>query len=546
MGFDGGKSRLPAVASPFPYTRGDWLRETLGHPDRRDALVAAVLTALVTFVAGWLATSPSWSMGINWDTAGYASEIARGTPWSRMPWNSHYGVGNVYWLAMHGARGIGLTALDGVRALNALAFMASALSICLCALHMGCKPATSVLVSMVYVSAWGTLALVFTWEDNVLFHPPALAALAIAVFRVGRWRWQDSLVAGGLVGVSSLMSWQGAAFALPICYAALFLPGNHSRWWQRLRDFCLVPAGLVLARFAWVCVFWVTSQGLPFADLLRTAFERPVPSYLPQGFSNWIGLLGKWREVLTHLGLGVTHELGPGIRDAANVVPHLKVLGAVLLGLSVLLWLVTNLLFRKKFSRVSRFVTTAFLALTLSSAAYLDFPADKYKRYDFVPMMASLGLAALTARLSSRRAGTGGWSRHLVLPLVVGLVIGQAVLAHHWHRHWHARLQMSGPVGRNSHGSQTWFAYLRSTRNANDKACSFVFAFHEVAHAAGNLEILASLFSELPHPLVIGAPPAAQQWIRPLPIVSTAEVRAGARGCEWLSPGARAELARLN
>lgn len=39
--------------------------------------------------------------------------------------------------AMHGARGIGLTALDGVRALNSVAFMASALAICLCSLRMG-------------------------------------------------------------------------------------------------------------------------------------------------------------------------------------------------------------------------------------------------------------------------------------------------------------------------------------------------------------------------------------------------------------------------
>ena len=519
------------------------LRELWASPRRRDAMVAAWVAALVAFVAGWLATSPTWSMGVNWDTAGYSGEIARGTPWARMPWNSHYGVGNVYWIAMHGARGIGLTALDGIRALNALAFAGSSLCLCLCALRMGVAAIQSVFLAAVYVTAWGTLSLVFTWEDNVLFHPAALAALAICVFRVGQWRWQDSLHAGLLVGLSSLMSWQGAAFAIPVCYASLFLAGSNRRWWQRLRDCALVPVGLVLARFAWVCGFWATAQGLPFSDLLRTAFERPVPSYLPKNYAGWIGLLGKWREVFTHLGLGVTHEIGPGIRDAAAVVPYLKLLGASLLGLAVLLWVATSLLFHRRFGRPSKFLTAAFLALTLSSAVYLDFPADKYKRYDYVPMFASLGLAAAAGAMARRRTKTS-WPRYCVLPAILVVVVGQLVVGYHWNRQWYASLPRSRPIGRAAHGKQTWFAYLRALREANGSACSFVFAFEELAHAESNLEIEAALFSELPNPLVVGGPPSAEKWIRPLPLVSAAQVLAGRRECQWISPGAGVELAK--
>lgn len=521
------------------------IRKVLVDPNDHAAFLAAALTAIAAFILGWVATSPSWSMGINWDTAGYSSEIVQGTPWARMPWNSHYGVGNVYWIAMHLSRGMGMTALDGIRALNAMALAGSALAICVCALRMGVPPVQAFFSAAVYLTAWGTLILVFTWEDNVLFHPAALAAVAICVFRVGHWRWQDSLYAGSLVGLSSLMSWQGAAFAIPVCYASLFLAGSKSGWWQRLRDCALVPVGLVLARFGWVCIFWITAQGMPFTDLLRTAFERPVPSYLPKSYSSWIGLLGKWREILTHLGMGVTHEIGPGIRDSAAVVPHLKILGACLLGLAVLIWVVTSILFRRRFACSSRIVAAAFLALTITSAVYLDFPADKYKRYDYVPMLASLGLAA-TLGYVARRTSKHGWRRHLVWPAIFGILVGQVFIGYHWNRQWYARLSTTRPLGRAGHENQTWFAYLRSLKKANGNACSFVFAFDEVAHADSNLEIVAALFSELPYPLVVGGPPAAQKWLRPLPLVSTAEVVAGPRGCQWLSPGASLELAKAS
>jgi len=70
-------------------------------------------------------------MGINWDTAGYATGHRAGVALGEPPWNSHYGVGQVYWLTMHLAPRLGLTALDGLRLLNALALRLAASAVVL-------------------------------------------------------------------------------------------------------------------------------------------------------------------------------------------------------------------------------------------------------------------------------------------------------------------------------------------------------------------------------------------------------------------------------
>jgi hypothetical protein len=522
-----------------------WLRRQIARLTSgraaADLVLAGAASASLGFLLAWLVTSPSWSMGINWDTSGYASEIARGSPWARTPWNSHYGIGHLYWLAAHLARPLGLTVLDSIRALNALAFATSALVIALAAIRLRLRPLHAVLVAAVYLTGWGTLLLASTWEDNILFHPPALATLALCLLRIDAWRWRDSLLAGLLAGLASLMSWQGAAFALPAIYASLFLAGAHRSWWQRLRDGACVPAGLILARFAWASLYWLTAWQLDYPGLLKTAFERPSPNFLPQHLPGWLALLGRWRELLAHLGLGMTHELGPGVRDSVTALPHLMALGTVFLGLVVLAWLLVCLVCRRRFSRRAQFVVMGFLLLTLSAAIYLDLPADKYKRYDYLPMLVSLAITVVAAWVI-RREGRGRWPRRVLMFGLVALVTGQLVVAYHWNRQWYARLTTGPAAKRLGHGRKTWFAYTRSLGRAAPSACSFVFAFDEVSGAKDNLEILAALLSELPDPLVIDAPPTAPAWPRPLPLSSAAELAAHGRGCEWLSPAARSRM----
>jgi hypothetical protein len=509
---------------------------------RTDVVVAAATSAVLGFLLGWAVTAPTWSMGVNGDTAGYASEIARGSPWARTPWNSHYGVGQVYWLAAHMAQPLGLTVLGCLRALNAFALAASGLVIAVCSIRLRLRPIVAVLLSAIYLTAWGTLILAFTWEDNILFHPAALATLALCLVSIDRWNWRISLAAGSLAGLASLMSWQGASYSLPAVYVAVLLGSGQRRWWQRLHDGALVPVGLVTARFAWVAAYWVTARPLAFSDLLKTAFERPSPNFLPKDFAGWVALPVRWREILAHLGLGIAHELGPDVRDwVARSFARQMTVGATFIGIVVLSWLVVGIVLRRRLSRRTKFIVASLVLLTSSAAVYLDLPGDKYMRYDYLPMLLCLGLVVVGAWVRESVASFR-WHRQVFLCSLLALNAGQVALAYHANRQWHDRLTTT-PAGRRiGNGGQTWYSVVRSLRRAAPESCSFIFTFDEVAAAKDNIEVLASLFSELPDPQVIGAPPSAKTWPRTLPLASPAELAARWRGCEWVSAAARSQL----
>jgi 4-amino-4-deoxy-L-arabinose transferase-like glycosyltransferase len=479
-------------------------------------------------------------MGINWDTAGYATDIGRGGPWASNPWNSHFGVGQVYWLAMHLAKGLGSTGLNGIRALNALALALTVAGLVKCGTMLGLKPAQALITSLVYIVGWGTLWLAFTWEDNILVHPAAVAALACCLAHIDNWKWRHGLIAGFLVGIASLMSWQGAAYLLPVLYAPLAAGGDRP-WWARLRDTLLAPLGLVLGRATWVFFYWVSASGLSLRTLFRTAFERPSPNYLPADLAGWIALAGKPGEILKHLGIGVTHELGPWLYDSPTVIPYLSLLGACFFAVVLGLWIASALFLRKISNCKIRFLSFGLFAVTLASMVYLDLPGDKYKRYDYLPIFASLGLAAFVYFWERRTRSL--WFQRFLWGSVLLFVFGVGFLGYRWNRQWYARLPTSKPIDYAGFKSQTWFSYFRGIHEQHPDACSFVFAFSEVSHSRYQLEIPASLYSELPNPIVIGAPATVSQWPRPLPIGDINHLRTNRHGCEWISPQAMALLA---
>jgi hypothetical protein len=470
-----------------------------GARQQRLALAVGSATAIAAFLLAWLATAPTASMGINWDTSGFAIELGRGSPWSRLPWNSHYGVGHVYWLAVHAGARLGLSTLDSLRVLNGLALTASVLIVYVCALRLRVPAPLAAVTAAVYATAWGTLILVFTWEDNLLFHPGALAALTVGLLRVGDWRARDSLAAGLFAGLSSLMSWQGAAFALPAMVAAGVLAQPRRPAWQRLGYALLVPAALAATRFAWVTVYWLTTRGMTFGTLLVTAFEQPSPSFMPRGLGGWLALPGRWREILAHVGLGVAHELGPAVRDSPALPQISTLLGALFIAATAAACVAVAIGFRRRVGRPARFLATAFIVVTLSAAVYLDLPIDKYKRYDFIPMFVSLGLVLAVAVAVAR--GAGRRTRVAVTAGIVALAVGQLAVGWHFSRSSRAHLGMPAAIERAAQG-RTWFGYLRGLRRAAPQACAFVFAFDELRHADRNLEILAALVSELPNPIV--------------------------------------------
>jgi len=501
--------------------------------------IAAIVAALIAASIGWLCTSPSLSMGINWDAAGYAADISRGTVWGSPPWNSHYGVGHVYWLMMHFMPLVGMTALDGIRASNAIALAWSAVALTFCVRAIGHPARMALVVACLYLTAWGTLILAFTWEDNVLVHPAALTALAICLARIDSWRPRDSVYAGALVGIASLMSWQGAAYIFPAGYAAL-VAGEGRAWWRRTRDALLVPIGLVIMRTAWVCIFWLSAPKLSLSRLLRIAFERPSPNFLPETLSGWLALLGKPREILVHAGIGVTHELGPGIRDMPGIAAYYPFLGGCLAISGLLLWLIFAVLLRKRTDSKLRFLCVAFLCLTAASIVYLDLPVDKYKRYDYLPAFAAIGISTCFVWIQDRISRS--WIRGICSVAVCLLVVAQGIAGYRWNRQWYSRLLASDPTNYTGHKGQTWFSYIRSIRRQPPNACSYIFAFPEVSNGRYQLEIPAALYSELDHPVVIGAPEGAYHWPRPLPLGDINSVKASLHGCEWLSESARGLL----
>jgi hypothetical protein len=507
------------------------------RPQGSTASVAALLAVLV----GWLCTSSTYSMGVNWDTAAYAADIGGASPWASLPWNSHYGVGHIYWLVMHLMAWLGLPALDGIRVANTLALAWSAAALTFCARALGLRPAMRLVVAGVYLTAWGTLILVATWEDNVLVQPAALSALAVCLARINAWRGRDSAWAGALVGLSSLMSWQGAAYLLPVGCAAL-LAGRERTWTVRLRDALFVPMAFAGTRALWTIAFWMSASKLSLTTLLVTAFERPKPNFLPEAWKDWMAMLSKPRDILTHAGIGLTHELGPSFQNLPGVWARLHLLGGLLIGISLLLWLLLALLLRRRVNVRVRFLSVAFLCLTAATVIYLDVPADKYKRYDYLPIFASLAIPVACLGLERWFASKGVWRggiRRLCLAVVCVLVLAQGVAAYRWNRQWYLALR-DDPSDYRGRAGQTWLAFLRSVRRQDPTACFYVFAFSEMANGQYQLEIPAALSAELARARVIGAPQDAHFWGHPLPLADAAFVKANLRGCEWVSPQAQA------
>jgi hypothetical protein len=509
------------------------------RPRGLTASIAAVLAVMV----GWLCTSSSFSMGVNWDTAAYAADIGGASPWATLPWNSHYGIGHIYWLVMHLMSWLGQPALDGIRVANAMALAWSAAALTFCARALGLRPAMRLVVAGLYLTAWGTLILVATWEDNVLVQPAALSALAVCLARINAWRARDSAWAGALVGLSSLMSWQGAAYLLPVGCAAL-LAGRNRAWLARLRDTMVVPLTFAGTRALWTVGYWLSASKLSLTTLLVTAFERPSPNFLPEAMKDWMTMLGNPRAILIHAGIGVTHELGPSIRDLPGIQAHLHLLGGCLIGLALLLWLLLAALLRHRVNIRVRFLAVAFLLLTAATVIYLDVPADKYKRYDYLPIFASLGIPAVCLGIERWFTKHGVWRggiRHACLVTLCFLILAQGVLGYRWNRQWYQTLR-ADPSGYLGQAGQTWLAFLRSVRRQDPQACFYVFAFSDVANGQYQLEIPAALSAELARARVIGAPHEAHFWGRPLPLADAGFVKATLRGCEWISPRAQVLL----
>lgn len=504
----------------------------------REPLLFVGANSIVAFFVAWMGMSPSFSMGMNWDAAGLAGDAVAGGSWAVLPWNSHFGVYHLYFVASRFAVLLGMPALDGVRALNAFAVAGSAAAVSFATLTLTSRWLWASLATGLFLSSWGTIVLVFTWEDNLLFHPFGLAALAYALVRIDHWRYQDSVVTGVLVALASLMSWQGASYLFPPLYAALFL-GGQQRWPIQLRDVIFVPVAFLFGRLSWVCLLWITAPSLHFSKLITAAFERPAPNFLPENLAGWIRLFGK-RAILEHAGVGLAQVLGPPVGTSPRLSLHWPLLGLLLIIAALAAFVVTAFHARRSQGRPLHLVAASFAGLTAGALVYLDLLGDKYKRYDYLPPLVAILATAGLWRLLNRTSSI--WLVRVGAAAVGSVVVVQTVFAYQWNRDWYARLPASEPKNFAGHESETWTAYFRRLRRENPAACAFVFSFEDVLHARYQLEIRAAMYSELINPAVVGAPATVKQWPRLIPDRPTHEVRASLRGCEWLSAGAQTLL----
>ncbi len=476
-------------------------------------------------------------MGINWDAAGIASDIAAGGGWSGVPWNSHYGLTQAYLFGIWTAQIFGGTLLDGLRLLNAVAFAVAATLIALTANILCGSRWLSILICGVALTAWGMLILVLTWEDNVLYLPAGTFAIYWGLRRLGHWRGIDSVMVGAVVGFGSLMSWQAAMFLFPPLYLATFLGGSHRAWPLRVRDFVAVVLAFLSARVSWAFFLWATGSKASLHRLLEILFSRPSPSFFPQGLTGWLNLSNQVGTVFQHLGHGLSHEVGPTLRDAAMMRPLEPFIGAAFLVACLAGCIGSAVRLRKSPRAEGHYIVACLTAFILSAAIYLDLMVDKYKRYEFVPIMLVLLLASSCGWIR-KQWPTKRMMVFLASPLMM-LVGSQAAIAFHWDRAWHQNLPLTTPKNYEGRNQESWYQYMRRVRSENPRACSFVFSFEELAHARYKLEIRAAVLSELPAPIIIGDPARVRGWPRPLPVRTLNDFNRQRRNCEWLSDDAR-------
>ncbi len=529
---------------------------------RRDWALRAGAAA-VGLVLGWVATGPAGSMGINWDAAAYAAEIASGRRgWSAEPWSSHFGLGSIYLMGAAVARGLGGSVLDGFRALGAIALAGAAALVAEAARRLSGSRALGFLLTLLWVAAWGVIRLVATWEDNVLFLPVAAGAILLALARIEAWRTRDSLLAGLLVGAGSLVSWQAAVYLFPPLYACACLGGPGRSFRRRAAEAGILVLAFLGARVGWALLFFASSDGLSFRAVFGPLFARPEPSYFPRGWQGWAELARAWRTVLRHVATGLSQVLGPWGRAGTPRGDTLLLVGAGVLTAALAGAVVSFRRASRRGSWRGHLVIATAAALLLSAALYVDLPVDKYKRYDFVPLLAVLALAAALGtglegqparaapapdpRPARRSRWASRWtaSRSPALVLVGGLLAAQLTLALVAHARFRTQLAAARPPGYHGRGGETWFAFARRLRDRTPAACGYLFAFFEVQHARYQLEIPAALWSELPGASVLGAPPEVETWRRPLPPRPLEAAPASIPPCAWISPEAQALLAR--
>jgi len=515
-------------------------------PAARATLAAAAATALVCFLVSWLGAAPAHLLGLHWDTGSFMAKMATTRHrwrFAGVPWTSHLALPQIYIVACAVTQLVGGSCFDAFRLLQSLCVAAGGLLFFATAARLARSTTLGALLAVAFVTAWGIFALVFSMVDNLVYLPPAMAVLYWCVRRVDDWRDRDSALVGALAGAAALVSLQCVIYLIPPLFVVTFLGGSRGRRSVAVALLVRVRQLVVLvAAFAAVIVAWGLVLGATTNVSVRQVFgvmtDRPQATYVPRNEKE-LRALFDMKQFFHHLGMGVAQELTMG-SSAEALYNRTRNLGVWLLAGEALLFVGAVVArWRKRAHTGLVFVAFTLLAFTCVTSLYHDLLIEKYKRYDFLPLLVFLSVAALIG-CAQRFHRPLARAAMIAAVAVIGLQTAGAVGNN---RQWHAELPFF-PRGLNEYYGRdgvSWIGYFRKLERAQPSACRFVFGIDEFSGIRWNHEVTAGLATQLPAYAFVGWPNDVFKWKYKPPLL-TPPATGELRDCDVISPRARVQL----
>ena len=507
---------------------------------QRNVLIAAGVTGVVCFALSWIGSSPSYLTGLHWDTGSFLSQMATTSDrWRRagIPWTSHLALPQIYMVACAATQLFGGSCFDAFRLLQAVCVGTAGVLFFVAARQLARSELLAGLLAVGFVTAWGTFCLIFQMVDNLVYLPFAVAVLAVCVLRREAWRDRDSALAGALAGAATLVSLQCVIYLIPPLFVAAFL-GGARRLHVRARQLAEVVAVFAAVVAGWGLVLGLTTSA-SVAQVFDAMTDRPKASFVPRNLYE-LRALGDTDKFLKHLGMGIAEELTTTDRADA-LYRQMPLVGLWLLVTEISLVAVAVVgWWRKKLDSGVVFVLFTLLAFTVATSLYHDLLSEKYKRYDFLPLLVFLAVAAIVGSSAER------WRTLAVRGVAAAtlvLIVVQTATAMGNTRRWHAELPYF-PRGLNDYYGRdqlSWIGYFRKLGRQYPHACRFVFSTREFSGIRYNHEVTAGLATQLPAYAMVGTWGDIFKWkFKPYLIPPTESARL--RPCDWVSPMAQAAL----
>ena len=306
---------------------------------------------------------------------------------------------------------------------------------------------------------------------------------------------------------------------------------------MRARQLAEIVAVFVAVVAAWGLILGMTTSAT-IAQVFDAMTDRPKASFVPRNMYE-LRALGDTDKFLHHLGMGIAQELTTQGRSDAlyrsmpSIGLWLLVTESALVVVAAIGWL------RKQLDGGVVLVLFTLLAFTVVTSLYHDLLLEKYKRYDFLPLLVFLAIAAAVGGFERfRRAVVGG-----AVAAMLVVIVAQTATAMANTYEWHEQLPFF-PRGLNDYYGRdrlSWIGYFRMLHRSNPQACRFVFATSDFPGIRWNHEVTAGLATQLPAYAMVGTWGDIAKWkFKPFLIPPMSSDRL--RPCDLVSPAARALL----